>query len=226
MGLKTVKVPEPIEPLFAEAESFVSEYFKKLRLSPESGQIHIDDERYILVRAESLSVHFMKFLMNMYPTMDSHEATAASSKVLFDMAHSIGKSDAETFHIKTNQTDPIAKLSCGPVHFAHTGWAFVDIKEPSSPTPDEDYFLIYDHPHTFESDSWLASKEKVDYCTCHMNAGYSSGWCSQSFQVQVIAKEILCRSKGDEACRFIMAPPHRIEEHIHKYKSENPELFK
>lgn len=225
MSLKTVKVPKDIEPLFKQAEDYVSEYFSKLELSPNTGQIHINNDRYVLVRAESLSVNFLEFLINMYPSLNSNEARSASSKVLFDMGHTIGKADASSFHKKSDKNGPIEKLSCGPVHFAHTGWSFVEILEASSPTPDEDFYLVYDHPHSFESDSWLNADKKADFCTCHMNAGYSSGWCSQSFEMETKAKEILCRSKGDKVCRFIMAPPHRLEEHIQTYKDKNKGLF-
>lgn len=222
---KTVKVPEPIKHIFEKAEEFISKSFNKLELKPESGQIFVDNERYILVRAESLSTKFFEFLMNMYPTMDEHEALSSSSKVLFDMGHSIGKSDAACCKTKIKDSEPIEHLAAGPVHFAHTGWAFVEVLEPSSPTPDENYYLVYNHPHTFESDSWLKTEKRPNFCTCHMNAGYSSGWCSKAFDMDLKSKEVLCRSKGDKTCRFIMAPPHRLEERIEQYKSENPELF-
>ena len=50
-----------------------------------------------------------------------------------------------------------------------------------------------------------------------MNAGYSSGWCEASFGLELVSAEVLCRAKGDPSCRFIMAPPHRIDEHVHAY---------
>ena len=31
-----------------------------------------------------------------------------------------------------------------------------------------------------------------------MNAGYSSGWCEESFGVTLVASEILCQAKGDD----------------------------
>jgi len=57
-----------------------------------------------------------------------------------------------------------------------------------------------------------------------MNAGYSSGWCEESFGVNLVASEILCKAKGDDCCRFIMAPPAHIEEHINAYMKERPRL--
>jgi len=71
-----------------------------------------------------------------------------------------------------------------------------------------------------------------------MNAGYSSGWCEESFGVSLVTAEIECRSKGDRHCRFIMAPPSKIKNHISKYskkayikyqhykKIDIPEFFK
>ena len=49
------------------------------------------------------------------------------------------------------------------------------------PARNEDYYLIYDHPFSFESDAWRKQKQKSDFPVCAMNAGYSSGWCEESF---------------------------------------------
>lgn len=226
MPLKTVKVPAQFEELFNQAEYYVENYFKDLKLFPTRGVIEIQGERYILVRAASMSIHFLQFIQNMYPSLNEEESHEASAKVLFDMAHVIGKSDAKNFHQKTQVTDQVAKLSTGPIHFSYTGWAFVDIFPESNPVPDESYYTVYDHPQSFEADSWLSQNQKTIHCTCHMNAGYSSGWCEESFGLPLVAREILCRAKGDQFCRFVMAQPHKLEEFIQKYKFEHPELFK
>jgi signal transduction histidine kinase len=121
-------------------------------------------------------------------------------------------------------TDPIARLSAGPVHFAHAGWAFVDISPESNPTSNDDYYLLYDHPYSFESNSWQNANKSGARPVCVMNAGYSSGWCEHSFGLPLVAVEILCRAKGDPTCRFIMAPPERIEGHVVAYRERHPEL--
>lgn len=217
MTLKTVHCPEPFRPMFERAQEFVEEYFRSRKERPHEGTIEIGGERYILVRAASMSVHFLDFIKSMYPAFDDREALEAASSVLFDMAHAIGQADARAFHKATGVHDPIAKLSTGPIHFAYTGWASVDILPESAPTPDDDYLLVYDHPHSFEADAWLASGTGTNFCTCFMNAGYSSGWCEESFGVRLQAREIACRSKGDPHCRFVMAPPARLEERIAGY---------
>jgi signal transduction histidine kinase/CheY-like chemotaxis protein len=113
--------------------------------------------------------------------------------------------------------DPIARLSAGPIHFSLTGWAFVDILPESKPTGGDDYYLIYDHPYSFESDAWMRAGMQRDFAVCIMNSGYSSGWCEESFGVKLVATEVLCRGAGDERCRFIMAHPDHIEERVARY---------
>lgn len=226
MALKCVKTPKEMEPLFIKAEKYVRDYFKKEKRDPDRGTITIGGQRYILVRAKSMSVEFLEFIKAKYPGIDENSAYDAAANLLFDMAHATGKADARNFHNSMKVKDPIAKLSSGPVHFAYTGWAFVDIFPESRPSPDKNYYLIYDHPRSFEADSWIASKKKNKKPVCFMNAGYSSGWCEESFGVQLVAKEILCRAKGDKYCRFIMAHPDKIDQYIEQYKKGNPKLFK
>jgi two-component system cell cycle sensor histidine kinase/response regulator CckA len=225
MTIDTVKVPPAFEPLFARAQEYVRSYFQDRADAPEKGTIIIGGERYILVRAASMSVHFLDFVKNMYPGLDDGEAIDASRRVLFDIARSIGNADARAFHKATGMVEPVAKLSTGPVHFAFTGWAFVDISPESVATPDEGFYLLYDHPHSFEADSWIAHQGRTGFCTCIMNAGYSSGWCEASFDLRLVSQEILCRARGDVACRFIMAPPDHLQAHIDRYVAAHPEIF-
>jgi PAS domain S-box-containing protein len=56
-----------------------------------------------------------------------------------------------------------------------------------------------------------------------MNAGYSSGWCEESFGIPLVASEIMCKARGDSACRFIMAHPHKMAQYIQAYLRSHPE---
>jgi two-component system cell cycle sensor histidine kinase/response regulator CckA len=222
--LKTVKVPPQFEPAFQKAQDYVAKFFSDKQEDPANGTIEVFGERYVLVRAASMSVDFFETIAKLYAHEGQQEADNIARQLLFDIAHAIGKQDARNFHQKMHLQDPIEKLAVGPVHFAHTGWAFVDIFPESSPTPDEDYYLVYDHPYSFESAAWLAAGKSSEFPVCIMNAGYSSGWCEESFGLDLVATEILCQAKGDPACRFIMAPPSRIEGHIAAYLKQEPLL--
>ncbi len=215
--LNTVQVPKKFEPIFRQAQEYVTRYFGEKRELPEKGSIDIGGQRYVMVRAAALSVEFFEAVKNLYLEDGEQEALRIARDLLFDIAHSIGKADARDFHKRMGLKDPVEKLSAGPIHFAYMGWAFVNILPASNPVADENYYLIYDHPYSFEAASWIKSGRKVDFPVCIMNAGYSSGWCEESFGIELIASEISCRAKGDEQCRFIMAPPTKIEGYIKEY---------
>lgn len=220
--LNTVRVPEKFGPLFEQAQHYVSQYFSQLQRAPERGTLEVAGQRYVLVRAASMSVEFFEMVKSLY--REDSEAVAVAQSLLFDVAHAMGHADARAFAERMNLTDPIARLSAGPAHFAHCGWAFVDLSPESEPSPDEDCYLLYDHPYSFECDSWLNAEKVTLHPVCVMSAGYSSGWTEHSFGVPLVATEILCRAKGDDACRFIMAPPARIERRIASYLERNPNL--
>ena len=207
---KTVNAPEAFQAIFDEAEKKVADYFSRLTLDPQEGRIHIGDERYILVRASSLSNEFFENFASNLPEKTPDEAFNITRDFLFDMGHLIGMEDARRVQAKIGLTDPISKLSAGPVHFAHAGWAFVDLLPESNPSPDANFFLKYHHPYSFEADSWIKAGKKSDKPVCIMSAAYSSGWCEESFNMPLTAVEISCRVKGDEYCTFIMAQPERI----------------
>lgn len=221
----SVSVPDAMKPLFDMAQQTVNEYFRHLKMDPSKGTIEINDQRYVLVRASTLSKDFLETVQSLYADRGASEAMAIGKNFLFDIAHVIGMNDAKNFHAKMNLTDPIAKLSAGPVHFAYSGWAFVDILPESSPSPDENFYLIYNHPYSFEADSWIRAGKKADTPVCIMNAGYSSGWCEESFGIPLTAVEVTCAAKGDEKCTFIMSPPHKIQEHLERFHNTSKNNF-
>lgn len=223
---KTVTVPKEVQHIFDQAEKNVRKYFAGIEIDPPSASIQVDDERYVLVRASALSYGFFKKIIDLYADRGEEEAVIIGKNLLFDLAHVIGIEDAKNFHQRMNLNDPIEKLSAGPVHFAYTGWAFVEILPESNPAPNDDFFLSYRHPYSFEADSWLKSNDKSNFPVCVMNSGYSSGWCEQSFGIPLTAVELTCRAKGDEHCSFVMAPPHRINDYLLKAKtSDNKQVY-
>jgi len=222
--LDTVTVPEQFEPIFQKAQDYVSAYFSEKKEDASKGKIEIFGQRYILVRAASMSVDFFEAIKNMFEDCGEEKASEIARSLLFDVAHAIGKMDARNFHQQMSVQDPIEKLSAGPIHFSHTGWAYVDIFAESRPTPDENYYLIYDHPFSFEADAWDKSGKKSSFCVCAMNAGYSSGWCEESFGIPLVASEIMCRARGDSTCRFIMAHPTKIEQYLQAYLRDHLDI--
>jgi predicted hydrocarbon binding protein len=209
----TVKVPAPFEPLFEQAEKYVAALFKEFKQEPQKGTIHVGGERYILIRGESLFVALFDQLQGAFGDEQAQE-------FIYNMARIIGKADSKAFAENRKLTDPNAKLSTGPVHFAFSGWAFVDIYPTSSPSPDQNYFLHYQHPNTFESEIYKRKKIKPEHPICFFSAGYSAGWCSEAYGLEVHARELSCTACGDERCEFIMAPFDKLDQFAQKYRKK------
>ena len=121
--LNTVKVPSAVESLFRQVEGVVSTYFRQRRDTPGEGTIEIFGERYLLLRAASLSVEFFGVVRDLFGPEREAEADDFARNILFDLSHAIGKSDAKNFHSKMNLRDPVSRMAAGPIHFAYSGWA-------------------------------------------------------------------------------------------------------
>jgi predicted hydrocarbon binding protein len=202
----TVRVPAPFVPLFDDAERYVKSYFDQLKRAPEKGTIHVGDQRYVLMRAESLTLGFLEAMRDV---IGEDEAL----KFWYRMARVIGREDARAFCAERNLVDGPARLSIGPVHFAYTGWARVEIDDRSRPASDDTYYLEYTHPNTFESETWLKAKKVSSRPVCSFSAGYSAGWCTESFNLEVDAREVTCVAAGGKECRFVMSPYDKLDGH-------------
>ncbi len=203
--LKSVRVPAAFEPPFERAERFVEQLFSDFQRRPEEGTLHVGGERYVLVRAESLYLTWFEALAAAF-------GDEAAEEFVYNTAREIGRSDSAAFSKRLGLTDGLDRLSSGPVHFAHAGWALVDILGDSRPAMDESYYLHYYHPNTFESEVVIRRDKKLERCGCLFSAGYSAGWCSDAFRVEVHGREIQCVGRGDPKCEFIMAPSQKLDE--------------
>lgn len=210
----SVTVPEEVEPMFLDVERKVADYFNELQRDPESGEITIAGERYVLLRSASLSYEFVQFIKERYSDQPEDEAISIGNNFLYDNAKVIGKRDAIAFQRKLALASPIEKLSAGPVHFAFTGWANVEILPESNPVANDDYFLKFIHHNSFEAQSWIKAKKKSKLPVCTMNCGYSAGWCEESFGLHLTTVELTCEAQGADHCTFVMAPTDRIEEYL------------
>ncbi|MBS0271369.1 MAG: diguanylate cyclase [Proteobacteria bacterium] len=222
--LRSVKAPKRMGAVFKKMATVVHSLFRKNKLINPEGCIYISGERYLLVRADSLSIDFFKCVLGLFENKEKREALHLTQQVLFDMGHTIGLRDAAYVQKTLNITDPLEKIGAGPNYVAHTGWAFVEIMPESNITSDDSFLIVYKHPLSFESEAWIKAGEKSDIPVCIMSSAYSSGWCTQSYNVPLISTEITCRAKGDKECCFIMAHPSRINEYVQKYLEKHPEI--
>ncbi len=203
--LKSAAVPPAFEGPFLEAEAYVSRLFSAFERKPEAGTIHVGGERYVLVRAESLYLAW-------FEAMQSTFGAETAGEFIYNTAREIGGSDAREFIERQKVSPGVEALAAGPIHFAYAGWARVEILEDSRPANDDSYFLHYHHPNTFESEVIKKRGATTPRCACLFSAGYSAGWCSAAFGVDVHARELRCIARGEPVCEFIMAKLERLDE--------------
>lgn len=209
---QTVDASPGFAQLFREAEERLQRTFGQTEQSPGLARITIGDERYILVRAASVSLRFYELFREVLGSLLDPKATEhAAREVLYDLAHAIGRADARAILVDVEERE--RRLSFGPVHFAYSGWARVRLHPESDPTGDSPW-LHYDHLHSFEADSFLSAERRTESPACVMNAGYSAGWVTESFGIRLESAEISCRARGDATCSFVMAAPHELEARI------------
>jgi len=105
--LTTVRVPAPFEAPFLRAQEYVERYFANRVEQPDTATISIAGERYVLLRAASLSVEFVELVMKLYADRGSEQARSVANNLLFDLAHALGKADARCFQEKMKVSEPI-----------------------------------------------------------------------------------------------------------------------
>jgi signal transduction histidine kinase len=201
------EAPVGLGDLFQQATQALGRWFAERVEAPEAGSITIAGERYVLVRAQSLSTRFVELVCQLYADRGADEGERVARTLLFDVAHAIGRADAEALHRRLGLVEPRAKLAAGPVHFAFSGWAAVELLDDSVLEPDERFVLRYRHPNSFEAAAWLSEGRRASAPVCTMSAGYSSGWVQESFGLPLVAIETSCRAMGHDHCEFVMAPP-------------------
>jgi diguanylate cyclase (GGDEF)-like protein len=222
--MKIIDLLNPFRNSFRSTQGTLQKLFQDEEIHVSKSTVEISGERFVLIRAASLSVDFFDCILDLYQDKERNEAIRTTQELLFDVSHAIGMKDGEYFHKKLPFINPSIVLKIGRVLFAHTGWVSINVFPGTKPTKDENFLLLFEHPSTFESHSWLKADKKTDRPICIMTSGYSSGLCEKLFGIPLVTTELTCKAKGDKACFFITAPPSRIADYIKDYLKKNPEV--
>jgi len=209
--LKAAGVPSELVPAFRSAEEKIKSFFSDVTQIPEQGRIQVNGTRFMWAQARGLALAFRDSVTEIF-------GEKGSDQILYRFGQSLGRSEAKAFHDRFGLENLMDRLAAGPVYFAYSGWAFVDILPSSAPRPDEDYILTYHHPGSFEAEAFLADGLTSSSPVCHINAGYSSGWCSESFNIPLDAREVSCAAAGGEHCTFLMTHPSKMLERQRKFR--------
>ncbi len=206
-----VKVPEPMASLFAEGESLFRGYFGALQLRPEHADIMVGGARYVLLRSDSFSLELQEELRKTF-------GEDMARQIRYRVAKAIGGRDAKHYNERLGVEDSMMRIALGPVHFAFVGWASVELLDESRPVPDDECLLVYIHGSSFEADAYLSNSMESEEPVCHMNAGYSAGWVSAALGVELDAREVTCRARGDKNCGFVMGHPDKLQSYVQRWR--------
>ena len=203
---EAVTVPKNMIKEFLKAEDFVTKYFDTAQHLTKEGKYIIGNQRYVALPAE--------FITAMRERIALSGSGELADLIIYEVAKSFGQLDARDYQQRMNVNDPVEMLSAGPIQFSFRGFAHVNIFDISNPSPDESYLLVYDHLNSFEVEAPIKKGEYSQSPRCFFNAGYSAGWCEESFGIPLQAREISCKAMGDLKCRFVMAHKNHILKHI------------
>ena len=221
--LKAAGVPPDLVDVFISIEEKIKFFFSDVKSMPETGKIEIGGTRFMWAQAKGLALAFRDTVAEIY-------GMRGAEQILYKFGHSLGSSEAKAFHERFGLEEPIEKLAAGPVYFAYSGWAFVEMLPSSAPQPNEDYIFTYHHPNSFEAKSLMEDNRKTDHPICFINAGYSAGWCAESFGIPLDAREVNCEAMGDAHCTFIMTHQSKMFLRVQRFqellKSKKPEEIK
>jgi hypothetical protein len=120
-NLYSAKVPEQFKGLFLKAQDYVDRFFGKESRDPSKGEIRISGQRYVLLSALSIPA------IRKEVSKSLGEDTA--NMIIYNIGKACGIHDAKIYHKAMNVSDPVEKLSAGPIQFSYRGLltASVDI---------------------------------------------------------------------------------------------------
>ncbi|MEA3267156.1 MAG: V4R domain-containing protein [Candidatus Fermentibacteria bacterium] len=206
-----VNCPNELVPAFDVAEKLIVPLFRGFKRNLDEGAIKVDEERYVISRAESLTVAMKKQL--------SSVLGSGAGVVIYQIGKTTGAADAKFYIEKTQVLNPIQRLSMGLVLFAMSGNANISILPESTTTLNDDFLFIYDHSNSHEAEAHLKAGLPRDMPVGFFGAGYAAGWSSESLDMKLDVQEIACTVTGHQQCRFVMAPTHRLKDRVKEMKT-------
>jgi hypothetical protein len=149
---------------------------------------------------------------------DPNSVLAKEPGVLLD-PHFLGAMHAE-LEAELGPADAARTLmQVGLVQGLHDAWRAVgdgfsgdDVLQPPlairfQTVPEDDFpgaiQVLGSWPERTEAGARLALVGACEHASCHLSAGYTSGWLSGTLDANIVAIETGCAAAGEESCRFV-----------------------
>ena len=201
--MRAAEVPPEMLDAFEKARDIVKSYFDSLATVPGRGRVEVDKDRFILARTDSLSRVLRNVLSEIY-------GEHGSDQLLYSFGKAVGRTEARKLFTRFDLKEPMEKFGFGPTYFSFSGWAFVNLLHPSNPVPNENFLLVFSNQHSFEAEGFVSEHAISEKPICHINAGYLTGWCEESFEIPLETRELYCSAKGEGLDLFLMTHRKKI----------------
>ncbi|MCK5842788.1 MAG: XylR N-terminal domain-containing protein, partial [Candidatus Sabulitectum sp.] len=187
---KFVNCPNELVSVFNTAEKLIVPLFRGFKRDPDGGTIKVEKERYVISRAESLTVAMKQQL--------SSVLGSDAGVVIYQIGKATGTADAKFYIEKTEALNPMQRLSMGVVLFAMSGSANITILPESITTLNDDFLLVYDHSNSHEAEAHLKAGLSRDMPVGFFGAGYAAGWGLEALDMKLDVQEIACTVMGHQ----------------------------
>ncbi len=215
----TAIVPPEFRPEFIFAESTVRRYFSDLQIRSQGGLLLVGDERYVLMRSDSLYFAWFEALA-------SKLGEKATVDLLYTAAREMGRNDAKAFLERSRMSNFTARVASAFFHMAFSGLSAVEIFSDTQLADNDSFFLHYAQVNTFESEALAGMGRRSFRCACFYTAGFAAGFCTEAMNMHLHVREIQCVARGEERCEFLMAPRQKLEEHFRRLRAGTPAAVK
>jgi len=151
-----------------KAMHYFSAVYAARRYNMKEGQVLVGDEPYVFVRGNALSKGLVELILEMFPEGRKSQAVDFAFDFLFDLAHSIGKTDYKyAIHKLTRKgrTDlhPLRQMIGLKKAFANLGWGAIrfDFRTATLVYSEDQFFLRFWLDNSFESSVWVKARQKM-----------------------------------------------------------------
>jgi hypothetical protein len=144
--------------------------------------------------------------------LDEIAGPAGTAAALYRLGGRIGRTHAAAFFASMDRDrDWLYRLLTGPFHFASAGYGDVEVLLLDAEL-DTRFAVLWESAHSFSADAAAADGRRVR--ACHVQAGYSAGWCGEATGLPIDARELACRAEGVTCCRFLLTHADMLQERL------------
>jgi hypothetical protein len=192
--------------LIERARREAGAYQRRLTRDPTTGAVVLADEPHLLVPTRVVG-------RDLPGELRESVGPELAAEVMYRLGFLTAASQAAAFYRDRGVAEPEweYRTLAGPFYAAWTGQGEAEmlIWEPSI---EDDFLVVWESGNSLGA--LQAMKDGVRARACHLFAGYSAGWCSEATGQRLQTTEIACRAEGLAHCRFVVANPKRMEEHL------------